>query len=124
MVHLDYNLKYLMRLRQMLIDQGKVDSPESNELMKQIDEYIYENRKDLSIDFILEGLASIGDAPSLLYDDEGHWAIGMEGIQNVGFDFDHKDPKSKANFDSTWFLNREDWKDSIREAIVWYLRRK
>jgi hypothetical protein len=60
------------------------------------------------LDF-LEGLAQEGYCPVLLNDDDGHWAVSCEGIQKLS------DPSDAVH--TTFFVEKKEWRDSIREAI-------
>ena len=72
----------------------------------------------MSFESIIGSLTELGAAPTLLYDDDGHFAIGDEGTQNVL----HDKPKDKeTTFIASWWIKPNGWKDSIREALYFYL---
>ena len=50
-------------------------------------------------------------AYALVNDDNGHWACVSDGLQNVPMS------KEATDIDATFFIKKDDWKDSIREAI-------
>jgi hypothetical protein len=103
-----------------------IDYPEDShveQLRLDILELIDKHNKELSVEDILEALTSIGDAPSLLYDDNGNFAVGGDGTQNIDMFNDSKKDNDEANFHGTWWLKNKDWKHTIREAIEAYLTR-
>lgn len=71
-------------------------------------------KNSLSVEFILEELSKLGYATCLLYDDEGHWAISTDGVQTVVIG----DP---VDVSMNNFVEKDMWKDTIREAINYYL---
>ena len=87
---------------------------EIDELADEILDRIESWRNSLSVEFILEELSKLGQAPSLLYDDEGHWAVSGEGFQNVVIG----DP---IDVHMNIFVEKDMWKDTIREALDYYL---
>jgi hypothetical protein len=87
---------------------------------KKIDEYaaeicklLKENFENLKFEFILEQLANLGDAPSVLYDDNGNWAISGDGFASVSLEI--------ADWEGTFFVEKECWKETPREALRYYL---
>ena len=64
---------------------------------------------------ILERLSENGSCPNLLNDDAGHWALAFDGMQSVVENL----PEDVETF---FFVEKEDWKDSVREAVLWGLR--
>lgn len=88
---------------------------------KEIDELgdnIYESlkkwRRQLSFEFIIEELTKLGQAPCLLYDDNGHFAVCGDGTQSVPFG-------DKSDIILAHFVEKDSWKDSPREALNSYL---
>jgi len=63
----------------------------------------------------LEALVKNGDCPGIINDDNGHWAVSGEGVQNVVCGPETEDVHT------TFFVEAKDWKDTIREAINAYL---
>lgn len=63
----------------------------------------------------LEQLVREGDCPGIISDDNGHWAVTGNGMQNV--------PEGPAPVDiaTSFFVPASLWKNSIREAIDNYL---
>ena len=63
----------------------------------------------------LEALAKEGFCPNLLNDDNGHWALVFDGFQSVPFGDDPED------ISTTFFVFKDQWKDTVREAIIYSL---
>jgi hypothetical protein len=63
----------------------------------------------------LEELSKIGYAPNLLNDDNGHWAISCDGFQNVPKGDDPED------ISTTIFVGTDKWKNSIKEALLYWM---
>lgn len=106
----------LDKLRYELIDQE-----ETLENDKKIDEYadkilalINEGKDQLEFEFIFEQLTRLGEAPCLLYDDNGHWAIISDGFCTVVLD-------EPIDWEACFFIKKEDWCDNIRTALAKYL---
>ena len=59
----------------------------------------------------LESITSKGACPGLIFDDNGHWAVAFTGFQNV------PDGDRQEDIQTTFFIEAERWKNSIREAI-------
>jgi len=90
------------------------ENPKVDELGEQIFDKIKTERKILSFEFIIEELTKLGQAPCLLYDDDGHFAISGEGIQTIS-------TNGKDNGELYHFIEERMWQDSIREALNYYL---
>lgn len=63
----------------------------------------------------LEDLAKIGYAPNLLNDDNNHWAVSFSAFQNLPFE------DTPVDIALTCLVEKDCWKDSIYEALVWAL---
>ena len=65
----------------------------------------------------MQALMESGSCASLVNDDNGHWAIADDGIQNL--------PTSDATFDlsSTFIISKDDFASSIGEALRIYARK-
>ena len=95
--------------------ESKADALE-NKIFK-----IFKQRpSEFECDFILETLTRFGVAPSLIYDDNGKWAVLSEGTQPVV----SGDDVFEGHIGMTFFCEREQWFSTIREAIVCYLNSK
>jgi len=90
---------------------------DKNSEIDQLEEYILGHLKNgkynLPFDFIIEELTKLGWAPCILYDDNGHFAISSDGVQSISVD--------KQDQELTHFIEKDMWKDSLREALDYYL---
>ncbi len=77
---------------------------------------LYKGRNKLPADYILETLSDLGIAPCLVNDDNGHFALSDEGIQSLPRNFKYRD-----DIDMKLFIKKKYWKNSVREAISYYL---
>jgi len=66
-------------------------------------------------DFVIKCLTRIGQCPSLIYDDNGHFAIGSEGFQNVAITDDPID------LQISFVIPKEAFFDNIHDALMYYL---
>lgn len=57
------------------------------------------------------------NAFSLVNDDNGHWACVADGMQNVPMD------ESACDIQTTFFIEKDLWQDSIREAIDFAIKK-
>ena len=90
---------------------------EIDDLADQILDSIKRWRNALPFEVIFEELTKLGWAPCLLYDDDGHFAISGEGMQSIPMD-------EKQEVGTDWishWVQPDGWKDSIREALNYYL---
>jgi len=90
------------------------ENPKIDELSDQILDLIKTGKWDLSFEFIIEELTKLGWAPCLLYDDDGHFAITGGGMQSIG-------TENSNDIALIHWIPAEEWKDSIREALDYYL---
>ena len=72
--------------------------------------------KTLDVDFILESLTTLGDAPQMMYDDNGHFAFSGDCLAPVTSD------KFDENVQFTVFIEPDYWFDNIRDALEYYLK--
>ena len=108
----------LIRTKEDSYDEEKEDytieeSEEVGKLGDQIWDCLKNWRYSLSFEFIFEEITKLGGAPCLLYDDNGHFAISGEGMQSLSFE--------PADTEMIHFIKKDLWKDSIREALNYYL---
>lgn len=121
-----YQIESLSNLRYNYLDEyytswneetneyGEDEPKEIDELSNQILDSIKKWRNELSFEFIIEELTKLGWAPSLLYDDNGHFSIMSDGVQSVA-------KIDKEDMELIYFVKKDKWKDSIREALNDYL---
>lgn len=69
-----------------------------------------------SIDFIIETLTKFGQAPNLVYDDNGLFAVSGTGLQPVVYD------DQKLDGSITVIVESEMWFPTIRKALYHYLK--
>lgn len=139
----DKELRDMMAERQVFIDKREAyydkftdeelgsddfedlpEDPRCEELRIAIHDFIEKNHTELTVESVLEGMTSIGSAPSLLYDDNGNFAMGEDGMQNVtALEVKEKGDRDSLDFQGVWFLKKRDWKPTIREAIERYFEK-
>jgi hypothetical protein len=91
-----------------------IDEPEEIDFLAgEILKYIKVWRHLLPFEFIIEELTKLGWSPSLLYDDNGHFAISGDGMQTIS--------ENKEDCQMYNFVEKDMWKDTIREALNYYL---
>jgi hypothetical protein len=92
---------------------------ENEEMVDKLAKAIYGSLigdfKTLEFEFIIEQLSHLGHCPNLINDDNGHWAISSNGVQNV-VTGDKPD-----DVENHFFIEAEEWKDTPREALWYYL---
>ena len=59
----------------------------------------------------LERITHDGACPGLLYDDNGHWSVSFDGMQNV------PSGEGPQDISTTFFIEACAWHDSLRAAI-------
>jgi len=101
------------------LDYTIPEPKEIDELGEGIRGAINEHKDELPVDFILESLTMLGDAPQVIYDDNGHFAISGDGLAPVPMTDSGKFESSES---FTSFVEPEDWYDTIREALNHYLK--
>jgi len=97
-------------------DQSELSAEQEKEiddLEEQILNLINQDKDSLPIDFIIEELTKLGWAPSLLYDDNGHFAVTADGYQTI--------TEGTSDVTIMCFIPKDYWKDSIREALNYFL---
>ena len=87
---------------------------EIEELTDEIFDRLKAWRYNLPYEFIIEELTKLGQAPCILYDDEGHFAITGDGFQNVVMG-------EATDVEIVHFVEKELWKDTMRGALDYYL---
>ena len=60
---------------------------------------------------VLEKLVERGACLALIYDDNGHWALAMDGMQNVPLG------DGPGDIATTFFVEAKDWHDTPQIAI-------
>jgi hypothetical protein len=94
--------------------QYEFDPPEIDELGDTILALINEYKDDLPFEFIIEELTKLGQAPCLLYDDDGRFAVSADGFQDLS-------TEGGSDINMICFVEKEQWKPTVREALNYYL---
>ena len=89
--------------------------PSIDDLGRQVLDCIKRWRYALPFEFIIEELTKLGWAPNLLNDDAGRFAITGEGMQNI------PSPDAKIDMQLEFWVTKDHWHDTIREALNYYL---
>jgi len=96
---------------------------EVDELGSEIRSIIIDEQDSLPVDFIIESLTKLGECPSILYDDDGHFAVGSNGYQSIPTDDDGEVLEIPTDDVSMGFyVEKEKWFPTIREALKFYLK--
>ncbi len=82
---------------------------------KEIITNLQKSFKELTFEYIVETLTELGQAPSVLYDDNGNFAVNGTGFQNVAYGNETED------MEMTFFVEKKYWKPTMREALHYYL---
>jgi hypothetical protein len=114
------SINILLNERDLLLKMNKKDillkkSNRADEIQKQISDSIRQNFDKYPVDFIMETWTRFGAAPSLIYDDNGLFAVTEEAYQPV------VTGKQKINGAITVFVTKKQWKKTIREALKQYI---
>jgi hypothetical protein len=72
----------------------------------------------LNFEKTMELLSKKGFSPSLVHDDNGHWAISGDGIQNIPTE------NKTQDVSLTVFVELKKWKKTIKKAMLHYLNEK
>lgn len=111
----------LITVRKSYLDkEGEDDTVDS--LTREILATISRGRDELSFEDMFEACTHLGQAPTLLYDDNGHFAVGYTGMQSMSLD-PEEDYARENTFDGAWILPPNSWKKTVREALYNYLDR-
>jgi len=109
------------KFRYQLLKKSEEETATPEEL-KQIDDLANDIRNrikswfdSLPFDFIMKQLSRLGEAPNLLYDDNGHWAVTSDGYQNVVFGEEPED------VETSFFIKAKQWKTTPKEALQYYI---
>lgn len=118
MNNIDRSIIEIIQKRELLLTQEEATQQLLDEILdyeNQIIELIKENFNSLELDFIFIQLSHLGQAPNLLYDDNGHWAVTSDGFQSISMEDEPKDTE-------LWFhVEAKQWKKTPREALKEYL---
>lgn len=90
------------------------EPPEIDQLSEIIQDKIVKHKEILPIDFIIENLTKLGDAPSIIYDDNGNFSVTVDGWQDIQVD-------EPIDLNISFTVKHDSWKSSIRDALIHYL---
>ena len=90
-----------------------IEPSEIDELAKEIIDLLTKNHDSLPVDFVIESLTHLGYDPSILYDDNGNFAISSGGICSIS-------TEDSADCSLSFFVEKRFWKPTIREALKVY----
>jgi len=96
-----------------ILDYTNNPEKEIDQLAEEIFAKIKENRNLLPFEFIMEELTMLGQAPNLLYDDNGHFALSGSCFQSISEEID--------DVEMFLLVPKNNWKNTIREALNVYL---
>lgn len=119
-------LNELSKLRYEFIDRWESSWEESSQsytdkeseesvdkLGEEIMLHIREHRDNLLFEQIFEELTKLGQAPCLVYDDNGLFAVTGDGMHEIQME--------PSDVTIHCFVEKEQWKPTIREALYHYL---
>jgi hypothetical protein len=106
----------LIAERQEQLKQGGSFSG-NDPLGDKIAQLLKENFDSLECDFIIESVTHLGWSLSVLYDDNGRFAVVGDGTQPVVAG----DDLLEGHVGFSFFIEKEDWHSTIREALRHYL---
>lgn len=87
-----------------------------DEIEREIIYQIKSNYNLYSVDFIIETLTKFGQAPNIVYDDNGMFAVSGNGYQPVVIGDELIEGIVSV------FVEKEQWFDTIRKALWHYLQ--
>ena len=93
----------------------KISEPkEIDKLSKEIYQHLSVNNQKLPVDFIIETLTKLGFDPSILYDDNGNFAISSGGMSSISLE--------PNDCELIFYVEKKFWKPTIRKAIKIYFK--
>lgn len=101
------------------LDYTIPEPKEIDELGSKIRNLVKTHADELEVDFIIESLTQLGEAPNVIYDDNGHFAVSGSGMSAVPMSDSGKFEEEES---FTTFVEPEQWYDTIREALNHYLK--
>lgn len=86
-----------------------------DEISSDIIAVFRDKSEDYEVDFMIESLTRFGLAPSILYDDNGMFAVTCDGFQPI------VTGKQRINGTMTFAVKKKQWKKTIREALKYFI---
>lgn len=110
-------VKQLIIKRTALQKKGyKKNAQEIDKIAQDIISEFKSNLNSYEVDFVLESLTHFGQAPALVYDDNGLFAISGTGMNSV------VTGNQKIEGAMVTYVEKKMWKKTIREALKYYLK--
>ena len=95
----------------------KIKEPKEIDILgNQVRKLIKNNVDILPVDFSVESLTKLGDAPCIMYDDNGMFAVTGNGFQKVVFGTE------RLEGGLTVIVEKKMWKNTILKALKYYLK--
>jgi hypothetical protein len=107
----------LINIRKKLLDKDSLNK-RIDEISEQVIQLFKDNFNDYEVDFMLETLTMFGQAPNVVYDDNGLFAISGDAYHPVVYG------EHKLNGSISVLVKRNQWKKTIRLALKHYLKIK
>lgn len=107
-----YDESYDFKKNEYKIKEPKEIDNLGREIKKLIDTHV----NTLPVDFIIESLTMLGDAPNVMYDDNGMFAVSGDGYQPV------VSGNQRIEGGLTVHVEKKMWKSTIRKALKYYLK--
>jgi hypothetical protein len=107
-------IKDLLKQRDNLLKKD-YNSKEADRIESDITRQLKEQFNNYPCDFILETLTHFGQAPNVVYDDNGLFAVSSLGYQPVVAG------RQKIEGSLSVFVKKSMWKKTIRDALWYYL---
>lgn len=93
----------------------KIEEPKEIDILgDEILDLLLKNHEGLPVDFVLESLTHLGYDVSMIYDDNGHFAISKTSYGSVSLEMD--------DYAGTYVIEKNCWGSTIREAIDIYFK--
>lgn len=104
----------LVKERDRLLDIDSKDI-KIDRISKRVENLFKKNCDSYPVDYIIETLTMFGQAPNIVYDDNGKFAISGGGYQPV------VSGNQKIHGNIVVFTEPKMWKKTIRAALKYYL---
>ncbi len=106
----------LIEERLAYLNNEDIDDTEADNIQTVITKSIMSYFPSYSVDFIIETLTKFGQAPNIVYDDNGMFAVSDCGMQQAVYD------DNKIDGAITVIVEKDMWYPTIRKALWDYLK--